>query len=346
MAQVYSSKDAGVPVLYASNTASLARFTNYKLILKACLVTGYGARPPAGWELIDEGDMYLVLRNADGNYVSITSGYYVNSSNLAFHGVFKVWLHASYTGMSAGGVPQGVGAITGKAAGNSIPHWFGTDLFSWSATGTRWTVVADARTAIFTIQGYTSAASGVTGAGIEAGPVGTLYLGADLGGNLIAAGGQAIAVSGTQPSLYFQAPEITTLRNPRTGLLVDAAGIPNTTLAGAASRTQGSDTVSESLQAGVNLATIVAIPALEMSQVRWVADGQAQAGLRGIRKDILLTRISAPQLRNSLEGNTTSYTGDTIHNLAPLADGYHYLPLLAAVGGRSSLIITDNPDYW
>src|SRR5690606_12750778 len=143
----YSSKDAGLPAFYTGSTASLARFTNYKLILKACLVNGYGSRPAAGWTLVDEGDQYLVLRNAAGNYCTISSGYYTNTSTLAYHGVFRVFLHATYTGMGSNGVPQGQGVVSGTSGGVAQPVWFGTDLFYWNA-GARWTLLADDRTFI------------------------------------------------------------------------------------------------------------------------------------------------------------------------------------------------------
>ncbi|GAD62641.1 Uncharacterised protein [Aquipseudomonas alcaligenes] len=346
MPQCYSSKDAGLPAFYTSTTSSLQRFNNYKLILKACLVSGYGTRPAAGWTLIDEGDQYLVLRNAAGNYVSITSGYYVVNTNLQFHGVFRVFLHATYTGMGANGIPQGQGVVSGTSGSTTLPVLFGTDLFYWN-TNTRWIMVADSRTFIFTIAAYTGATSG-TGLDTASG-VGTLYVGDDLGGNHIAAGGnRQSGINTPQLALYFDRIAFTTLRNPRTGLLVDTAGITAFLDGSYADAAVISNHVSSSGISILNPGSITDMLSLEMGQVRWSGGGAPQPGLRGIRRENLMSRYYSNLVRRQLEGASTTvdYTSENILNFTPLSDGYCYLPLMAQTGGRCALITTDNPAYW
>lgn len=62
MARIYHRDQAGAPELTYSTSAQDG-FNAFKAILKACLVNGYGAVPAAGWELINEGTGFLVLRN-------------------------------------------------------------------------------------------------------------------------------------------------------------------------------------------------------------------------------------------------------------------------------------------
>lgn len=349
MPRVYSSKDAGLPAFYISTVSSLQRFNNYKLILKACLVTGYGARLAAGWTLVDEGDQYLVLRNASGNYVTISSGYYQNSSNLGYHGTFRVYLHATYTGINSSGVPQGQGVVSGTSGAATLPVYFGSDVFYWG-TNTRWVMLADERTFIFMQAPFTATASSVSGTQIDAlNGNGTLYVGDDLGGNHIAVGGVRIATPNTtQPGLYFDRLAFTTLRNPVSGLLVDTTAISALLESSYESNNVYTTHTTNSQIAYLSSSPISVMPSIEMGLVRWVAAGQPQPGLRGIRRDHLMARNYSNLTRRQIEGALTSsdYTGDTILNLTPLVEGSLYLPLMAHVGGRGAFIVTDNPVYW
>ncbi|WP_278958494.1 hypothetical protein [Aquipseudomonas alcaligenes] len=349
MPRVYSSKDAGLPAFYISTNPSLQRFNNYKLVFKACLVNGYGARLAAGWTLVDEGDQYLVLRNASGNYVTISSGYYQNSSNLGYHGTFRVYLHATYTGINSSGVPQGQGVVSGTSGAATLPVYFGSDVFYWNGN-TRWVMLADERTFIFMQAPFISSASSVSGTQIDTtSGNGTLYVGDDLGGNHIAVGGfRGATPNATQLSLYFDRLAFTTLRNPVSGLLVDTAGI--NALFESAYESSAAYTTHSTVSMLTYLANspISVMTSIEMGLARWVAAGQPQPGLRGIRRDHLMARNYSNLTRRQIEGALTSsdYTGGTILNLTPLVEGNLYLPLLAHVGGRGAFIVTDNPVYW
>lgn len=348
MPQWYSSKDAGLPAFYTNQAPSLQRFINYKLIFKSCLVSGYGSREPAGWTLVDEGDAYLVLRNAAGNYVSFTSFYYQNNGTLANHGTFRVFLHATYDSMGSNGIPVGQGVVSGTSGGAALPVYFGTDLFYWTA-GSRWSLVADNSTFIFIMLPFTSAnpatipwnsLDAISGAG-------TLYVGDDLAGNHVSAGGVKTSTHLNQATLYFDRYAFTTLRNPKTGLLVDSEGI-DAALNGVMNATNFF--VGHQGNAGVTDATAekVDVPTLELSRIRWIANLQFQAGLRGMRREHMLTRLYSGGIRRSLEGplTTVNYTGDTILDIKRLDDGYCYMPIQANLTGRGSAIATDNPEYW
>ena len=102
MATVYLSDDAALPALSFSPTVGLYRFTNFKLILKACLVNGYGAKAAAGWTLIDEGDLFIVLRNSTGKYVTFVCYYQLSASYINHYCYCRIYLHATYSGMSGG----------------------------------------------------------------------------------------------------------------------------------------------------------------------------------------------------------------------------------------------------
>jgi hypothetical protein len=227
--------------------------------------------------------------------------------------------------------------------------YFGSDLFC-RFTNTRWALVADDQTFIFTLLPYVGNPTGYSGSTIDGqSGAGTLYVGADLGGNHIAAGGyRAATPNTTQLALYFDRVAFTTLHNPRTGLLVDTGGI--NAWFDVPIKTTGTPSTTHISTAGIGVLSYepTGIGTVEMHQLRWLADGQAQPGLRGIRRENLLVRHYSNAIRRCLEGSltTTDYTGENILDLTPLADGYCYYPLQANTGGRGSAIITDNPAYW
>lgn len=342
MPTVYHSDNAGLPAFTISTTSSLARFINFKLLFKACLVTGYGSRPAAGWALIDEADTYLVLRNASGKYVSLVCTFAYNSATTDAYMGFRIYLSATYTGMVSG-VPQGLGVVSGTASGNSSPHYWGSRYFYWYAISTKWLVIADSKTFIFvSIGSSNNSITGYSGMDLDnnanVGPS-TLYVGDDLAGNFVAAGGIISSTVPTQHiSMQFTEATFTTLYNPKTGLLVDTGGVVATleSIAPAA---------SGSLARTVN----TDLPVLELAQVRWVCDGQAQAGLRGVRLEQLLKRCWSYVIKNSLAGTSLPAASINLGNiLTPtiLPDGYSYVPLLALNSSRQGALITDSPSYW
>lgn len=179
MANVYHRDDEGGLVLTYSVTAGLNGWQAFKTILKACLVSGYGSKAPAGWELIGEGTNYLVLRN--GSH----SGYVCFTQHSTGHAT--VYLAETYTGMS-GDVMTGDGLKTGLSASNGIPHRFiAANIATYAAT-TSWYMVADAKSFILqcTSNGTTASAPSISVTGMAHTP--GLYVGEDSAGNFIAMG--------------------------------------------------------------------------------------------------------------------------------------------------------------
>lgn len=72
---IYSSQDAGAPQVFRTagdiNTA-----------IKACLVTGYGDKPAAGWELLDRDLVAHTLTLRSKNPKSIKSVFVINDNNI------------------------------------------------------------------------------------------------------------------------------------------------------------------------------------------------------------------------------------------------------------------------
>lgn len=343
MPTLYTSEDSGLPVFSTSMAINLAKFLNLKLLFKSCLVTGYGSKPGAGWTLIDEADTHLVLRNASGKYVSLVCAnvYWPVQTNL-YQG-FRIYLSATYTGM-VNGVPQGLGVVSGTAAGNSAPHYWGSQyLYSYSTT--QWRLIADSRTFVLVClapsNNSVTTYSGIQlDANANAGP-GTLYIGDDLAGNFLAAGGvvQASVPGNFNGNITFNRDPFTTLSNPKTGLLIDTGGV--------AANLEGMSIAISGV--GLTLDENFDVPALELAQVRWVCDRQAQAGLRGVRSDPLLKRLYSYSVKNILAGTSLPAASINLGNIltmAVLPDGHSYMPLLALNAGRQSAIVTDNPSCW
>lgn len=337
MIRYYASEDAGLPALTYSLTVGLYRFTNFKLILKACLVNGYGAKAAAGWTLIDEGDLFIVLRNSTGKYVTFVCYYQFNSSQVQYYAYARVYLHASYIGM-ASGVPTGDGVVSGTAAGSATPHHRGfIQTFTYAAT-TRWTMYADGATFIL-INAATQNSSpslypgpdfeNSSNAGSE-----TLYVGDDSNGFFIAAGGYTGAPSQFLYRTRFSATDLTVLRNPVSGLLVDTGGV-------------AAEIVGIKTPIGIlSQANTWSKPTLNLAPVAWLCAGVEQGYLRGMGIDPALHAQWAYTVKNILDGTAITHNVQQILVPSVLQDGYRYQALLAGNDLRKAAVITDNPEFW
>lgn len=338
MPVLYTTQDTGFPALTLTSSTDITAWNNLKLILKACLVTGYGSKPAAGWTLIDEGEDFLVLRNASGAYVSIvsqgTSGATYNYPQLRFY------LSATYAGMS-GKVPTGMGVVSGVASGSSAPHNAAARLIGATGYGTRMIIVADAATALLQfVSGYAvTSVSGTQFDSVADSYLGTFYLGDDAAGNCLCVGGQTL--SATMPNIYttpnlFHGGMLTSLNNPATGALVGSSGIS----ASIVSLTQRS--APQSLTGVSNLS----FDQLELSRIRWMADGAIQAPLRGLCRDPALSDQYAYAIKRGLVGGSGAVDIGVMMTPTLQADGYLYQPILARADLRPSALITSNPGFW
>lgn len=130
--RVYTSLDTGAPVLTGDH------FDKLRTILMACLVTGYGSKPGAGWTVGHDIAAGFSLGNGDG-YVN-----YVRNASTEYVGVFIMEAVTDGTTGLAGGVNR-------RSA-----YWFDGSsettrgfLFLQSSLINHWMVVADEKTCIF-----------------------------------------------------------------------------------------------------------------------------------------------------------------------------------------------------
>lgn len=349
MARFYRNTDAGSPTLTwptTVNTSNPVRFNNFKLVLKAALVSGYGAVPGAGWTFINETEWTLTLRNSTGRYFTISclAPLIAEASRFWHHDCFfRIFLHNTFTGV-VNNIPQGEGVVSGTAPGGSTPHWGGN--YYWGGYGhlntALWTVLADSKSFFLCQFGspYTAYTNGniindTLDSNTSTPWASTLYLGDDDRDNFIAVGGQLLAVpSGypANPSFDYQA--ITTLFNPNTGLLIDTGGAPAVT-----------QVVSLFAIGPSTGTTSYARDWFSLCPVEWTCGSKVVGALRGIFFDLVTAHANARSRYQGLFENVSPFRADLW--LAPkrLADGYDYMLVPTPRNTRGTLI-SNNPALW
>lgn len=321
--QFYHRDDDGLPSYYVG-TNLLQVFAAFKTIAKACLVTGYGAKPAAGWALVAEGSEYLVLRTGSG------SGYVCFSYR--YHG-FDIWVAETYTGMS-GNVMTGDGLKSGVAANNADPHYKSIRYFVASPDSHSWVVVADEKTAIFNLSGTSSSSDSVIAGTNGSDGGGLIYVGEDVAGNVIACGG---GEGGTSGYGYFDQRRFTALKNPATGLLVDVGSISPIV---APSQLYVLGSGRPNIYSGV-------LEAAELSPVQWGASG-VWSRFRGLCVDARVGLFSPHAVARAL-GLSAGITFRTLNTPLPLGDGNLYWVGCSsdyALRSGLTLIMTTNPEFW
>lgn len=140
--RMYSSLDAGAPAL--PSLSSQRFIDNLKIILRACLVDGYGTKPAAGWTIGHEHADGFSLSNGEGfiNFVHDTS----NMVSVYLLEVITDGSTALAAGINRRSGPWFEGEVT------NLRHKFFTNLYSTVATKS-WALVADDKTCTFLGQG-------------------------------------------------------------------------------------------------------------------------------------------------------------------------------------------------
>lgn len=326
MARVYHRDQVGAPAL-TYNTALTAR-THYdalKMILKACLVYGYGTTPPAGWELIYEAADSLILRT--GTH----SGYVCFLRNSDGYAV-EVWLAATYEGVDARGKIIGAGARSGVSASSAVPQRFPVSSLAYHTASTTWVLVADEGTVVMSLCGHT----GATPIEVTSASVGnqyyanfTLYCGDDSAGDLICIGGTN--TTSNTPFTSFSSSGFTALKYPDSGLLVDTGAI---------------SVVTPGLFTGPafypNLGGVV-FPAAHLQPMSWLSNGVSRL-LRGIAVDARVSHAHNSHVSQALGG--PPLTTRTMNTLLDLGDGHGYLVGRSYPGYSISMLLTANPEFW
>ncbi|PKQ40344.1 hypothetical protein CXP40_16345 [Pseudomonas sp. YY-1] len=323
MARVYHRDQVGAPALTYSSSGQ-ASFNAIKTILTACLVSGFGGLPSAGWELIAEGADHIVLRNG------VHSGYvcFTFSSQSV-----RVYLAETFSGVS-GGVIQGDGVKTGNAAASSLPQ---VAITMWSfafTTASSWVAIADDRTFIFAVAGDSVATDrSLNGAGLDYGCF-TFYVGEDSSGNFISVGGGAsTAVAGAIPPRFSGQGGFTALKDPSSGLLVGANALP---------------IITPGLALTVQTVGVVQpLDSVSLVAASWVAGSPSVVAgrLRGVAVCPELYPVTLPAYAARCLGHPVDLTVRTANTPIDLGDGHAYF---ARMGSWSVpfWLLTDNPEFW
>ncbi|NQD80268.1 hypothetical protein HP436_08745 [Pseudomonas sp. CrR14] len=329
MARLYHRDQPGAPALSYASGQGTGHFEAFKTILKACLVSGYGAVPAAGWELISESANHLILRpGTKSGYVCFTR----ESTNVAL----TVWLAATYTGVTSGGKILGSGVRSGTDANSGLPQRITVrDLVATEAS-TSWGLVADAGTFVLNLSGATSSTPLDLSANASSQFMANfvLYCGDDSAGDLICMGGTnttATAVSGNYAN--FKSWGFTALKHPHTGLLTDTGAI-TLTVPGTASASSAADYAE--------FPKGVVLPEAVFSEILWQSSGVVRK-LRGVVVEPRLISAYSPAASIALGG--PEVTSRTI--CVPIQlDGHRYMVGRTHGTGNPQVFLTDNPEFW
>lgn len=319
MPTVYSREDSGAPPLtYVAAQGNIAQFTAFKTILKACLVSGYGAKPAAGWSLIAEGDRHLVLRNGtQTGYVCFT---WTGGNFLT------VYLAETYTGV-VNDVITGDGVKTGYSANNATPHRLYIGVVAYHANYCSWLVLADERTCIFQSAGATSANWEFTAA--DGGAMAPLYFGEDSTGRFLAMGGSNTTL--TNPNNDFSYIGLTALRDPVTGLLIGTGSIspsvPGLSRAGPSATLTG---------------PVVLLQEASLAPVRW-GTTQLAGKLRGVALCPQLSEYYPSPAARCL-GFSGALTTRLANQPLPMGPDRYYMGLSYVASSRH--LLTDKAEFW
>lgn len=211
----YSSLDTGAPAL--PSTSGQRFIDNLKLILKACLVDGYGAKPAAGWTVGHEHADGFSLSNGEGfiNFVSV--------SNTAVAVYIMETITDGSTALASGYNRRSGPWSDGEAA--SARHYHPASYMSSTYSGKQWCVVADERTVTFAWHGYSTGLDATTSQAYA----GSLHFGAYLpamGGTGFCALGGSSSSSNYCTMNYASGAIGSVLRHPMTGVVSQGAS-PN-----------------------------------------------------------------------------------------------------------------------
>ncbi|MFB8828340.1 hypothetical protein ACE0DR_01020 [Azotobacter sp. CWF10] len=327
---VYSSLDTGAPAL--PSVGGQRFIDNLKLILKACLVDGYGSKPAAGWTVGHD--------HADG--FSLGNGFgFVNFVSTASDAV-AVYLMESITDGSsalAGGYNRRSGPwFDGQA--DAGRHYHRGAYFYSTYANKQWCVVADGRTAIL----LWYASSTVVDNDFYTG--GLLYVGEykqALGNaGFCAIGGRA----SSNPPYFFDASDVsgTSLRNPFDG-----------TVAQGSSPGYRAASICEGSSAALVNRTKLAPSQLRPVRVAMVGRGagvsgsttvanDAQCGLlRGLISEPSLSDVYLSKVLTLLNGSSPAYQ-DKIRPVS-MPDGSQWVPVYAHVNDRGAFISLAASDW-
>jgi hypothetical protein len=318
MATVYHRDQADAPT-YAFGASSQLGFDALKLILKACLVVGYTGKAAAGWTLVAEGGQYIVLRNGSKTgYVCFslvnTANYYVD-----------VYVAATFAGV-VNNIITGDGVKSGAATGNTVPQRFHVYFLVNMSTASSWYLVADAKSFMFSGIGFQN--NNIWNATNDY-DARSLYVGETTKGYFIAVGGTN---SASAPTSFFSSNGSTFLRNPETGLLVDAGALSIDT---------------PSLAIGGNSAIATTVPVAEAAFVP--CDIYGGGVFAGYLRGVVLCPSTMFRTVNAAAGSFGLSAGiapRSLNTSLNLGDGNSWFVGASCTSFQSRFLVTNKPEFW
>lgn len=338
MATVYHRDQPGAPALVYANNAQ-SGFNAFKAIMKACLVDGYAGKPAAGWELINEGPAFIVLRNgSQSGFVCFT----------LLANVTRVYLAATYDGMN-GDVMVGAGLKSGNSTASSLPQALNVRFLAVSPNSSTWVVIADEKTAVISCFSHSNSENQILNNVADRVASFTVCVGEDSSGIFVAAGGAATAATGQSEGISNLAYDggFTALTNPENGLLVGADPlslyIPATLSASAANAAPSYAFLSS--YAGAMVGALATHDEVTLVPIRWQVIGALGGRLRGLALCPDVQYVTYPSVAAQYLGRADLMYVRDGNQPVSLGDGYNYF-VRAGNPFSTFWLITDNPEFW
>lgn len=301
-----------------------------KQILVACLVTGYGDKPAAGWTLEHEHENGFTLSNGDG-YVNFVSNLPANPPYPAMVQVIHIYCAESITDTSSA-IIDGANLCSGSFRKdspelNNFPrHTTGvvSGFLSTQLSTLNWVLVADDKT--FTLNCSSVGALSNPGSYSSTLHVGAISLDNSITGNFGALGGDILNYSVSNASTYAFSRGYTFPRDLSTGLaqLTETGAEPY----------RGQHTVNPALIGEPP-------PRLNLQQPRLLADGVFVGRLRGVLYDDVLRFQYGWETHLKALG----FSGDDFADRGKAVQIGDYRYAFARSQSGNSFL-TDNPDFW
>ena len=349
---MYTMDDPGAPTpTYAGGSVYVSAqnwLANFRAILRACLITGYGNKPAAGgWTIESEGPYHLLIKNGPG------SGYaFFRLVDNGANATCEIFLAQTVTAVVDGTYGK---AITGSGIKSGINPMISNEsanyaqrVTCWGSFGfpqnTNWMLVADDKTFIFLLSSMeSSAVIPIT----QCDPFGmlSLYVGEDTGGNFISVGG-CNSNSGFTSVVHRFRMETTNenagctiLKNPQTGALLTSEFVVP---------------ICPNLYFGPFWAEEYTTDRITLGKLPW----QFRNGANGAAPYIFCGNLRGIAWANEIAGNfrydynlkALGWTGAPAtlryNPKLPLDSTYDYRMMFIYRNSAQGGIMTDNPAFW
>lgn len=332
--RLYTFEDEGAPTLLSASGVS--SFQNLRTVLKACLVTGYGGKPPLGWTIGHETENAISFGNGNGFAVFIFSGSASTTNLYAMETITD-----GTTDLPAGTNRRSGAWFDGNST--NLRQYAYCSGFSTTTAGKGWSLIGDEKTFIVHYGGSTTVDPASNTAGAH-------YVGefTDLTGakNFALLGGGF--TTGTTGNFFVAYPTQaggTALRNPITGL------IPQGNDAGYA--------IGAYTWANVpSVNNVVPLPpgaSFQLSRTPLVGFGTAITGTNNVNSQTRLGRLrgvmNSPELAGVFFSNLLPRLGkpqpvwqDRFRPLT-LANGKQYLPMWTTQLNLGFFVSIDEADW-